>query len=61
MAHSIKSCFKVDRPLRLATANWEITTDGRIHKNVNTIGVTLDSLVIDKTVDAISVGRPVLD
>ena len=53
--------FKVDRPLRLATANGEITADQRIHKNVNTLGTTLDPLVLDKTVDAISVGRLVLE
>ena len=53
--------FKVDRFLRFATANGEITADQRIHKNVNTIGTTLDPLVLDKTVDAISVGRLVLE
>ena len=53
--------FKVDRPLRLATASGEITADQRIHKNVNAIGTILDRLVLDKTVDAISVGRLVLE
>ena len=53
--------FEVDRPLRLATANGEITADQRIHKNVNTIGTTLDPLLLEKTVDAISVGRLVLE
>ena len=53
--------LKVDRPLRLSTANGEITADQRIHNNVRTIGTTLDPLVLDKTVDAISVGRLVLE
>ena len=53
--------FKVDRPLRIATANGEITADQRIHNNMNTIGTILGPLVLDKTVDAISVGRLVLE
>ena len=52
---------KVGRPLRLATANGKITADQRIHKNVSTIRTTLGPLVLDKTVDAISVGRLVLE
>ena len=53
--------FKVDRPLRFARARGEIAADQRIHKNVNTLDTTLDPLVLDETVDAISVGRLVLE
>ena len=60
MIHSSR-CTDRDRPLKLATANGEITADQRIHENVGTIGTTLDPLELDKTVDAISVGRLVLE
>ena len=50
----------MDRPLRLATADGEITADHRILKKMNTIRITFGPPVLDKTMNAISVGRLVL-
>ena len=52
---------RADRPLRLATANGTITADQRVIKDVPELGVSVDPLMLDHTVDALSVGRLVLD
>ncbi len=52
---------EVDRPLRLATANGEITADKRVTKEVSALDTTINPLILDKTVDAISVGRLVIE
>ena len=52
---------KLDRPLRLATANGEIKVDTRVKHTVPELGMTVDPLVLPNTVDALSVGRLVLD
>ena len=52
---------KTDRPLRLATANGTIVADRRVKTQVPGLGISIDPLMLDKTVDAISVGRLVMD
>ena len=52
---------EAERPLRLATANGEIVADKRVSKRVGALGTTIDLLVLDHTVEAISVGRLVLE
>ena len=51
----------VERPLRLATANGEIVADKRVAKKVGALDTTIDPLILDRTIDAISVGRLVLE
>ena len=51
----------LDRPLRLATANGEILAKQRVRMNVSPLGTTVEPLVLENTVDAISVGRLVMD
>lgn len=53
--------FPLDRPLRLATANGEISVNQRIKHEVNGLDMTVDPLILNNTVDAISVGRLVMD
>ena len=53
--------YKIERPLRLATANGTIVVDQRVKKEVAELGVELDPLVLSSTVDALSVGRLVMD
>ena len=53
--------FEAERPLRLATANGTITASRRVRKSVPELGIDIDPLMLDKTVDAISVGRLVMD
>ena len=49
------------RSLKLATANGIIIADERIDMEIQGLGTTVDPLVLDETVNAISVGRLVLD
>ena len=68
--HLIKSSFveaddegihKTDKPMKLATANGTIIADTRVNKDLPELGVQIDPLVLDQTVNAISVGRLVID
>jgi hypothetical protein len=49
------------KPMRLATANGTIVADKRIDMDIPELGVKVDPLILDQTVDAISVGRLVMD
>ena len=65
---SLKHCesdygesYPADRPLRLATANGVVVADRRIKKSVKGLNTVIDPLVLPETVDALSVGRLVVD
>ena len=50
-----------DRKIRLATASGITTASERVHEFLKGLGITIDPLMLESTVDAISVGRLVLD
>ena len=52
---------KTDRPLRLATANGTITADERVYMKAGEMNEDIDPIVLDQTVNAVSVGRFVME
>ena len=57
----VEDVYESDRPLRLATANGTIVANQRVDKRIDELGLTVDPLVLERTVDALSVGRLVLE
>ena len=53
--------YETQRPLRLATANGEIVAKTRIDHHLDKVNLTINPLVLQSTVNAISVGRLVID
>ncbi len=53
--------FIMDRPLKLATANGIIRADHRMKMDVNVLGKTIDPILLENTVDVLSLGRLVID
>ena len=53
--------YPTERPMKLQPANGIITANHRVNKHIPRLGTTVDPLVLDNTVDALSVGRLVLD
>ena len=51
----------MDRPMKLAMANGVITADIRIMIDVSTLGIAIDSIFLESTVDVSSLGRLVFD
>ena len=49
--------YKADRPLRLATANGVIRAETMVDRQIDSLGTRAEALVLDKTVNALSVGR----
>ena len=56
-----EAIYSTERPMKLQTANGIITANERVNKHIPRLGTTVDPLVLDNTVDALSVGRLVLD
>ena len=51
----------MNRPMKLATANGVINADTRMMMDVSILGNALDPIVLENTVDVLSLGRLVLD
>ena len=47
----------MDRPMKLATANRVINADTRMMMDVSTLGNAIDPIVLENTVDVLSLGR----
>ena len=53
--------YQMARPLRLATANGVISADKRMKMYVGSIGLGIEPIVLDNTVNVLSLGRLILD
>eukprot|EP00972_Heterocapsa_arctica_P105656 15565807-Heterocapsa_arctica.AAC.1 len=49
--------FIMDRPLKLATANGIIRADHRMMMDVKVLGQKIDPILLENTVDVLSLGR----